>query len=595
MAVTLTKETLTKERRFNPLSLDAINFLLADVRGALGPYLNVFLVTQQHWSQSEVGLVTTIGGLIGLVFQTPIGGAIDETRAKRGAIVLALAVLGVGAVIIFAWPTFWPVAIANSLMAIVGDVFGPAVAALTLGLYMRKQLAGRMGRNSAFDHAGNVAIAVAAGAVGYAFSQRAVFLLVPVFAVLASLAVLSIPAEAIDYDRARDLERNPDAGNGAGAAGYGVLFKSRPLVIFGLCAMLFHFANAPLLPLVGQKLAAAYPKEATAMMSACIVAAQLVMLPIALLVGRKADVWGRKPLFLAGFAILPIRAVLYTFSDNSFWLIGVQILDGVGAGIFGALTPLVIADIMRGTGRYNLAQGAIATMVGIGASLSGLAAGEVVDHFGYTVAFLTLGAAALVAAIVFALGMPETAEIGEGSCICQSRISSILLTRPAPFPKADRPLGNAERRVADGIEAPEKHMIKDAIMRFRIVRRGDGRALHPMARPLHLPLGFAVRKEDGAGANRLWPIVPSFLVVYAVALRRRPGLRFTGTAGAAATTLLLALGLALRLVPLVGSTVTTSIVSVTASIVAALAGGAAIGFSRSPNPMFFASADRCAA
>jgi MFS family permease len=405
--------TTATARRFNPLSLDAINFLLADVRGALGPYLNVFLVTQQHWSQSEVGLVTTVGGLIGLVAQTPIGGAIDGTRAKRGAIVLALAVLGIGAVIIFAWPTFWPVAIANSLMAVVGDVFGPAVAALTLGLYARKQLAGRMGRNSAFDHAGNVAIAMAAGAVGYAFSQRAVFLLVPVFAVLASLAVFSIPADTIDFDRARDLERNPDAGGGSGAAGYGVLFKSRPLVIFGLCAMLFHFANAPLLPLVGQKLAAAYPKEATAMMSACIVAAQLVMLPIALLVGRKADVWGRKPLFLAGFAILPIRAALYTLSDNSFWLIGVQILDGVGAGIFGALTPLVIADIMRGTGRYNLAQGAIATMVGIGASTSGLAAGEIVDHFGYTVAFLTLGAAALVAAIVFALGMPETADFAK--------------------------------------------------------------------------------------------------------------------------------------------------------------------------------------
>ena len=135
------------------------------------------------------------------------------------------------------------------------------------------------------------------------------------------------------------------------------------------------------------------------------------MLPIALLVGREADVWGRKPLFLAGFAILPIRAVLYTFSDNSIWLIGVQILDGVGAGIFGALTPLVIADIMRGTGRYNLAQGAIATMVGIGASLSGIAAGEVVDHFGYAIAFLALGAAALVATTVFAVAMPETAEL----------------------------------------------------------------------------------------------------------------------------------------------------------------------------------------
>jgi MFS family permease len=147
-------------------------------------------------------------------------------------------------------------------------------------------------------------------------------------------------------DQARDLERKPD---GAGkVAGYSILFKSAPLVIFGLCVMLFHFANAALLPLVGQKLAAAFPKEATAMMSSCIVAAQLVMLPIALLVGRTADSWGRKPLFLAGFAILPIRAVLYTLSNNSFWLIGVQLLDGIGAGIFGALTPLVIADIMRG-------------------------------------------------------------------------------------------------------------------------------------------------------------------------------------------------------------------------------------------------------
>jgi MFS family permease len=396
---------------FKPRSLDAVNFLLADVRGALGPYLNVFLVTQQHWSQSEVGLVTTIGGLLGLAVQTPIGAAIDETHAKRGAIVLALAALAAGAVIIFALPTFWPVAVANTLMAVVGDVFGPAVAALTLGLYARKELARRMGRNSAFDHAGNVAIAVAAGAVGYAFSQRAVFLLVPVFAIAAGAAVLSIPAAAIDYDRARDAREDSDPA-GAAAAAYGVLFKSRPLVIFGVCVMLFHLANAALLPLVGQKLAAADPKEATAMMSACIVAAQLVMLPIALLVGRTADTWGRKPLFLAGFVILPIRAVLYTLSDNSFWLIGVQVLDGVGAGIFGALTPLVIADIMRGTGRYNLAQGAIATVQGIGASLSGLAAGVIVDRFGYSAAFLAAGGAALLALIVFALRMPETAERG---------------------------------------------------------------------------------------------------------------------------------------------------------------------------------------
>jgi predicted MFS family arabinose efflux permease len=142
--------------------------------------------------------------LLGLAVQTPIGAAIDETRAKRGVLVLALAVLAVASVVIFAFPTFWPVAIANSLMAVAGDVFGPVVASLTLGLFARKLLAQRMGRNSAFDHAGNVTIALVAGAVGYAFSQRAVFLLVPIFAILTAIAVLSISAEAIDYNRARD-------------------------------------------------------------------------------------------------------------------------------------------------------------------------------------------------------------------------------------------------------------------------------------------------------------------------------------------------------------------------------------------------------
>ena len=207
----------TKRKGFSPFSLDAVNFLSADVRGAVGPFLNVFLVTQQHWSQSEVGIVTTISGLLGIAVQTPIGAAIDETRAKRGVIVLALAVLAVTAVVIFAFPTFWPVAIANSLMAVAGDVFGPAVAALTLGLFARPLLARRMGRNSAFDHAGNVTIALVAGAVGYAFSQRAVFLLVPVFAILTVIAVLSIPAKAIDYNRARDLEAEPGAAEKPGS------------------------------------------------------------------------------------------------------------------------------------------------------------------------------------------------------------------------------------------------------------------------------------------------------------------------------------------------------------------------------------------
>jgi MFS family permease len=398
----------TPRADFNPRSLDAINFLLADARGAIGPYLNVYLVTERGWSQSALGVVTLVSGIAALVLQTPIGAAIDRTRRKRGAIVLALAVMAVGAIIIFFRSDFWPVLIASGMISVVGDVFAPAVAALTLGLIGRRGLARRTGRNAAYDHAGNVVIALIAALVGWWASQRAVFLLMPVFAVMAAMATLSIPPQAINHDLARGADRADEADGKNDPSGWSVLVRHRPIVIFGGCAFLFHFANAPLLPLVGQMLAFAHPDRATAMMSVCIIAAQAVMLPIAVLVGRMADHWGRKPIFLAGFAILPVRAVLFTLSHDSGWLIAVQVLDGVGMGIYSVLMPLVVADVMRGTGRYNLAQGAVATMTGIGASLSGLAAGVTVDALGFDAAFLVLGLVAAIAVLVFAVAMPET-------------------------------------------------------------------------------------------------------------------------------------------------------------------------------------------
>ena len=206
-----------------PYALDAVNFLAADVRNLFGPFVNVFLVTGRHWTQTDVGLVTTASGLLGITFQTPIGAAIDIVRAKRGVIVLTMAAMALSGAIIFAAPTFWPMAIALSILAVAGDAFAPAVSALTLGLVTKDKLARRLGRNSAFDHGGNIAIALLAGAVGYAFSQRAVFLMVPVFAALTSAAVLAIPADAINQDRARDLSSNGEAPGTA--AGYRILFE----------------------------------------------------------------------------------------------------------------------------------------------------------------------------------------------------------------------------------------------------------------------------------------------------------------------------------------------------------------------------------
>ncbi|REE07424.1 putative MFS family arabinose efflux permease [Paraburkholderia sp. BL27I4N3] len=348
----------------------------------------------------------TASGLIGLAIHTPVGAFIDGTHFKRGTIVAGVMTLAISGLAITLFPVFPVVATANAVMAVAGAIFGPAVAAITVGVLGRDGLAAGLGRNAAFDNAGNVFIAVVAGVVGWWFSQSAVFYLVPILAVLAVIPVLSIPVRAIDNARTRGCESaRPDRRKQPSS--WAVLIGCRPLVVFATCVALFHFANAPMLPLVGQKLALAHAGEETAPMSACIIAAQTVMLPLALLVGAKADRWRRKPIFLAAFAILPIRGFLYPLSDNAFWLVGVQLLDGVGAGIFGALMPVVLADLMRGTGRYNISQGDVATTQDIGASLSNTVAGLIVVKAGYSFAFVTLASVALVGFVVFLLTMPE--------------------------------------------------------------------------------------------------------------------------------------------------------------------------------------------
>jgi MFS family permease len=101
----------------------------------------------------------------------------------------------------------------------------------------------------------------------------------------------------------------------------------------------------------------------------------------AILVGAKADTWGRKPLFLLVLTILTIRGCIYPFLTNPYWLVGVQLLDGAGAGIYGAIFPVIVADLTRGTGRFSVAQGAVITAQ-IGAAMSNMLAGIIVVSAG---------------------------------------------------------------------------------------------------------------------------------------------------------------------------------------------------------------------
>jgi MFS family permease len=388
-------------------ALDWLNFFLADVRGGLGPYVSVFLLTEAHWNQAQIGAVLTVSGLIGISLHIPIGAFIDGTRWKRGLLVAGVGILAAGAVAIERMPT-WPVVLAaDILMAALGAIFAPTVAAITLGLVDPHGLPKRFGRNAAFDRAGNLFIAGLVGLVGWQFSQHAVFYLVPLFAAATSLIVRSIPGHAIDYERARGGLSGSKAAD-VHPSGWGGLALRKPLLVLAGAAAIFHFANASMLPLLGQKLALAHPGEETVLTSACIIVAQVVMIPAALLIGTAADCWGRKPLLLIAVAALPIRGLLCALLDNPLWLIAAQVLDGLGIGLFDALVPLLLADILRGTGRYNVSRGIIGTVQGVGGSLSNVVAGAIVVAAGYGIAFLVLAASAFIAFLLVLIAMPET-------------------------------------------------------------------------------------------------------------------------------------------------------------------------------------------
>ncbi|WP_342165176.1 MFS transporter [Methylobacterium sp. SD21] len=394
--------------------LDALNFFLADVRDGLGPYLAIYLIAvrgpDQGWNEATTGLVMTIAGILGLVMQTPAGAFIDKTNHKRAVVIIAAIAVTASCLVLPFVSNFYVVTATQSLAHVAGVIFAPALAAITLGLVGPKMFSKRIGRNEGFNHAGNAVSAAAAGGLAYFFGPVVVFWLMGILAALSIGAMLLVPAKEIDDDLARGMT-TPETKNDEEPSSLKTLLKSKGLLLFAVLCAIFHLANAAMLTSVGQLLTHISGKDhATSLIAICIVAAQCVMVPTAIFVGAKADAIGRKPIFLVAFGILAIRGVLYTFSDSPFWLVGVQLLDGIGAGIYGALFPIVVADLTRGGGRFNAAQGAVATAQGVGASLSATLAGVIIVSAGYSAAFLSLAAIAGVGFALYLMLMPETRD-----------------------------------------------------------------------------------------------------------------------------------------------------------------------------------------
>ena len=400
--------TIAPEKRKSVHALEATNFFLADVQTGLGPFMAANLAGA-GWQPARVGVALTVGGIITVALQGPAGAIVDQLRSKRLILGIGSVVLAVGAVLLSITAAPWAVYTSQILIGGAAPFLGPTLAAVTMGVVGVAFFDRQFGKNQSFNSAGNVACALLIAGVSPVFGNRAIFITAAVLTIPTILAVRAIRSEDIDYDLARGGAMQVDGKEvPARVSDMKTLFGDRVLLTFLACAFLFHFANAAMLPQLGEMLSHGTRASAAPFMSACIIVTQVVIMCFASTIGRGANLHGRKPLLMLGFGVLPIRALLYTLTHNSESLIAIQLLDGVANAIFVVVSILVVADRTHGTGRFNLAQGALATAVGLGAALSNTFGGELIQHFSYRISFLSLGT---VAALAFALlwtAIPET-------------------------------------------------------------------------------------------------------------------------------------------------------------------------------------------
>jgi MFS family permease len=386
-------------------ALDWLNFCLAALMTGFGPFVTVYLA-DRGWAPEDIGLVLTASGLAGLLSQVPAGELIDRVKSKRALVGTATTAVILVVLTYRLWPDFASVFAAAVILGTTGSVIGPGVAAISLGLVGHEALAERLGRNQRFASIGGLTAAAIMGVVGYVLSTRNILLVAAALGFPVLLALFRIRPADIHFGRSCGA---PDHhGTDPERASRADLLKDRRLVTFAICLFLFQAANASILPLIGETLAHVEGRWSSLIMSALIVPPQIIVALLAPWAGRTADTWGRRPLLLLGLGVVPIRAGFFAFTADPVLLVAVQVLDGLTGAALGVLTTLVVADLTKGTGRFNLSLGLVGTLSGVGASLSTSISGLVVERSGQTAGFLGVMTVGLLAVAILWAFMPET-------------------------------------------------------------------------------------------------------------------------------------------------------------------------------------------
>lgn len=373
------------------------SFFIADVRDGLGPFLGIFL-TQRHWQPDDIGLLMTAGGVAGLLATLPAGFITDASKNKR--LILALLCVLITGTTLLLWLSQANAVVAFSqiVSGICAAFVGPLITGITLGLTGQQGFSAQMGKNEAFNHGGNFITALIAGGIAWYWGIGGIFILMTGTMLLTLIALTGIRNSDIDDNAARGLE----SGASAQVPDFSVLAKNKPLLITGLTLLLFHLANAALLPMLSMRVAAAPGAVNPGLYAAAtVIISQMVMIPVAIWTAGRIDRVGYWRLIMLALLIMPVRAALAASSAAPLMMVPVQILDGCAAGVLGVVVPSFIVVLLRGNGHVNAGQSVVMLMQGVGAAMSPALTGMIAGHYSFATAFSVLSVIALTALLIW--------------------------------------------------------------------------------------------------------------------------------------------------------------------------------------------------
>ena len=366
-----------------------------------------YLTGIRHWNPEQIGIIIASQKIASVITQALAGWVIDRTTFKRWIMAVVALAISFGSLLVAWAPGVVSQALNQIAIGAATSIATLTVSALSLGIAGRDALSRRMGRNGAFSHAGNMLTASLAGYVGFRIGQQWIFYFSAALGTACSIAALAIREADIDHALAREAPDAEESG-GKAAANASKLLKSPAVLVFAAAVLLFHLTNSALLPLAGEEISRGNGKSAPIYLTACIVLPQLVMIPVSWVAGWNANRLGRKLLFAIAFCALVLRAVLFATSANPNFIVAVEVLDGIGTGISGVVTVLIVADLAKGSGHFNALGGMMQSALGVGAFLGNLLAGAAAKRHGFPPVFYGLAAAAALGLILFISAMPET-------------------------------------------------------------------------------------------------------------------------------------------------------------------------------------------